>query len=313
MNKKHYFAAGVVFIFAMVMASTGLAWAQKKGIDPSYHDYISEYNKGDHNAAYYVGIAFYHGFFKAPHDLEKALEWFLKAADKGNPEACLKLGDMYSYGRGVTINKQNAMQWYRKAAEKDNAEGQEKLGDMYYYGEVVQRNYPEAAKWYKKASEQEVGPGPCSKLGTMYLLGDGVALDYPEALYWYLKAYELGDINATVFISEIYRSEDDLPEAILWLQKGASHGNTLAMQDLAEAYVSWKGVKQNYIEAYKWLSVVIARENDTSAESLFKKISESMSREELLTARKLASEAVEKYVTLQDKETKEYMKTLKGN
>ena len=55
-------------------------------------------------------------------------------ANLGNPEAQLKLGHCYFYGRGVRENKRVAVEWYRKAAEQGLAEAQYRLGDCYSRG-----------------------------------------------------------------------------------------------------------------------------------------------------------------------------------
>ena len=57
--------------------------------------------------------------------------WYTKAADKGNTEAQLELGNRYFEGRGVEQKYSTAAKWYRKAAEQGIARAQYQLGLMY--------------------------------------------------------------------------------------------------------------------------------------------------------------------------------------
>ncbi|HBE87730.1 MAG TPA: hypothetical protein DDW67_01120 [Elusimicrobia bacterium] len=272
---------------------------------------IAEYEKGDHAQAYSIGIAYFHGVSGAPHDYQKAGEWYLKAAEKGNPLAYLRLGDMSAYGYGMAANETAAYKWYRKAAEKGNAEGQEKMGDIYYYGTTVKKDRAAAAKWYSLADSADAN----YRLGRMYMKGEGVEQDYPTALKHLLKAAESGNYTACVFIASIFSSGEegvkrDPAKAVEWLRKGAVAGNTLAMNDLAEAYAAGDLVERDYTEAYRWLAVVTAKSNDVTAENLMSSISKKMSQSEMASARAKAAESVEKYVTEKDREFKEYAKTL---
>ena len=45
----------------------------------------------------------------------KALDWYMKAAEKGNSAAEYKIGWMYEHGYGVTRIYGIALRWYRKA------------------------------------------------------------------------------------------------------------------------------------------------------------------------------------------------------
>ena len=57
-------------------------------------------------------------------DDRTALDWYLKAAKKGNAGAEYKLGWMYEQGKGVTPIYEMALRWYRKAAAHGNKDAQ---------------------------------------------------------------------------------------------------------------------------------------------------------------------------------------------
>jgi len=69
------------------------------------------------------------------HEVEqsdtKAVQWFRKAAERGDATAQSFLGLMYVAGRGVEQSDTKAVQWYRKAAEQGDAMAQRLVGDKY--------------------------------------------------------------------------------------------------------------------------------------------------------------------------------------
>ena len=68
------------------------------------------------------------GSFKNP---EGAFHYISKAAHLGNDEAMVKLGDYYYSGYHTIKDLQKARQWYEKAAEQDNSQALINLGLLY--------------------------------------------------------------------------------------------------------------------------------------------------------------------------------------
>ena len=64
------------------------------------------------------------------------------------------MGVCYNYGFGVTQDMQKAVEWYTKAAEQGHAAAQYNLGNCYYDGEGVEKDLQKAIEWYTKAAEQ---------------------------------------------------------------------------------------------------------------------------------------------------------------
>jgi TPR repeat protein len=71
--------------------------------------------------------------------------------DSGNQ---VKLGYMYSTGKGVKQDYEEAVKWYRKAAEQGNDYGQNNLAWMYEHGTGVERDMKIAVALYQKAARQ---------------------------------------------------------------------------------------------------------------------------------------------------------------
>ena len=49
-----------------------------------------------------------------------SVEWFLKAAEKGEPEAQFKMACCYANGEGVEVNPLKSLEWMEKAAKNGN-------------------------------------------------------------------------------------------------------------------------------------------------------------------------------------------------
>ena len=130
----------------------------------------------------------------ADFDFEIALRECKPLAEAGDADAQTRLGWMYRAGRSVPKDWIEAERWYRKAAEQGNAEAQIALGNMHYRcgreiislcasAAPVYPDYTEAVKWYRKAAEQSDAIAQLY-LGRMYVAGQGVPQDYVLAYKW---------------------------------------------------------------------------------------------------------------------------------
>ena len=82
-------------------------------------------------------------------DYEKALGYFKRSADKGNPEAQCNLGLFYAQALGVTQDFDLAIKYFRQAASQGHAESMSNLAFMYAHGQSVNADYHKAAMWYE--------------------------------------------------------------------------------------------------------------------------------------------------------------------
>lgn len=185
----------------------------------------------------------------------EALEWYRKAAEKGNAEAQLELGKRYFDGRSVSVNASEAVEWYRKAADKGNTEAQLELGDRYFEGRGVEQKYSTAAEWYRKAAEQGIARAQY-QLGLMYSQGQGVERNYVEAAEWYRKAAEQGSKEAQRSLAGLFEYGKGVgqsyAEAEKWYQKAADQGSKEAQYSLGLIYAYGKGGVQSNTEAFRW-------------------------------------------------------------
>jgi S1-C subfamily serine protease len=158
-----------------------------------------------------------------------------EAAERGDADAQLKLGLLYSGAIGIWRDYVQAAYWIRKAAEQGNAEAQLTLGGLYEMGQGVDQNRGQAAAWLRKAAEQ------------------GNAGTFPRNFPLALLQYHLGVIYGTgEGVSQ------DKSEAAKWFRKAAEQGQPSAQLSLGTAYMNGAGVPNDYVEAYFWVRVAAA-------------------------------------------------------
>jgi len=189
---------------------------------------IEKAERGDSKAQFELGGLNERGI-SVKQNVEKAFEWYRKAADGGWPQAQFKLGSSYEYGvygQSGTLLKPNAIEairWYRKAADQNYVQAEIKLGNIYAYGilgSLDHKDAAEALRWFQKAADQ----------------GDN------EALYELGVAYDYGAFGA---------KKD--AEALQWYRKAAASGNKSAASAIGLKYFDGTGgVKQDFAEAARW-------------------------------------------------------------
>ena len=101
-----------------------------------------------------AALGLYHHGHAVAHSVNKAVEWYRKAAEQGYASAQSNLGICYSNGEGVTQDYGKAVEWYRKAAEQGHASAQYNLGGCFYNGQGVVQDSDQAIEWFQKAAEQ---------------------------------------------------------------------------------------------------------------------------------------------------------------
>ena len=185
---------------------------------------------------YKRGESFYWGRLGASIDYRLAAEWYKKAAEQGHADAQLRLGVMYSKGRGVPRDDKQAVEWFRKSAEQGHADAQYNLGLMYLREEGVALDDKQAAEWFRKSAEQGHAAGQ-NTLGVMYKYGRGVTQDYRQAVEWCRKSAEQGHDTGQFNLGKMYEDGNGVPkdtkQAIEWYRKASEQGHAEANEALA--------------------------------------------------------------------------------
>lgn len=171
----------------------------------------------------------------------KALEWYLKAAENGDAEAMTQAADIY----GFKDKTEEQKKWLLKAAEQNFADAEYALGSLYY--SENDPDYIKAMEWYKKASEHG-GNTACCHVGNMYLKGEGVEKDEKQAFEWFKKAHEKGSVYGKYLVGKCYFDGTGVKQnknrGIKLLTEAAKYDSN-AQYALGKCFLDGDGVKQD--------------------------------------------------------------------
>lgn len=200
-------------------------------------------HSGDVKSQYGLGLAYENGD-GVKQNLDRAVEWYHKAADSGLAAAQFKLGSMHFNGRGVSENHEQAFRWFRKSAEQGNANAQYKLGNMYYYGQYVPKDMKEATNWWLKSGDQGHKDSQ-ALLGATYMRASQGA------------AYNVAELQSIyeAIGNDRYRNE---ALAFDWALKAAMQGHKVAQHQLGfmYAYKSDDALDKQHAEYWMYKSAV---------------------------------------------------------
>jgi TPR repeat protein len=220
----------------------GLCLLEKKEYGEAYDAFVSAAEKGLAEAQSRLGYMYAKGLGVAK-DLEKSEHWYWVAANQGNKDAMVSLGNIYHEGfEDYRIRKDfyKAFHYYSDAAYAGDAEAQFRLAFMYINGEGVEQDYKKAFEWLKKAAVQGYAPAQREIGGAYEQGGGGVEQDYNMAVEWYKKAAMQGDATAQNNMGVAYELgqgvEQDYNKAIEWYQKAAAQGLQVAQENLDRFY-----------------------------------------------------------------------------
>jgi len=190
----------------------GTIYAQGRLVEKNYEQAESWFMKSAESG--YAPAERALGLLYSPRDPAKAAMWLQQAAQKGDAEAQLWLGNAYEHGSLGTINFREALNWLNKSAKQGQPDAQALLGQMYEDGEGVRQNYGMAAKWYRKAAEHVPNLGGAGQgrnnLGLLYMQGLGVPKDSVRAYVWFALAgaeYSLKEVQGKMTPTQILKAQ----------------------------------------------------------------------------------------------------------
>lgn len=183
-----------------------------------------------------------------------------KGAVRGDPSACVNVGNCYRYGRGVAIDASKAKEWYEKASVKKSWAAMLSIAGMLRSEELGTPDIVAAEEWERKAIEElkplaEKGLANAQRaLGDRYYKGWGVEQNYQVAAAWYEKAYEVRNWLAAVRLARMYQFglgvEKDESRALALLTKATEKDLSLAAGILGECYEKGElGLKPDLVRA----------------------------------------------------------------
>lgn len=197
---------------------------------------------------------------------QEGLQSLQKSAGAGEPEAQFQLGNRYSEGDGVPLDRGMAVAWWRQAAEQGHLMADVNLGILYRMGyiEHVPVDWNRVGQVFLEKAEAGVTfYNPIMRqvdfqmiLAGCYRNGCGVPGDPGKAVYWFTRVAERGDNGAMYYLAEMFKGDRGLPrdeaKVFYWIEKSAQKGGFQAQCELAEMYLEGKGAPRNPEAAAYW-------------------------------------------------------------
>lgn len=119
-------------------AASNMSLAYKKGdgvetnIEKSIEWAIKAAKLGDDDTIFQYAVAYFDGEDPVTEDKAKAVEFFVLAANAGSSTAMENLGVCYNNGYGVALDKNKAIEWFEKAAKEGGfKKAMDNLEDLY--------------------------------------------------------------------------------------------------------------------------------------------------------------------------------------
>lgn len=201
----------------------------------------------------------YHYGLGTEENVQKAIQWYKKSSELGNPEAQNYLGEIYLNGcDSVPENEVEALKLFKLSAKKNLTSALKNVGNCYYYGWGTSQNIKEAIKWYNKAADEGCDESMVM-MGQCYRNGNGVERNYKKAEEFFLKAKNKADnINAANYLGVLYDEGGfgivkDHSKAVRFYKQAATQGLAAAQYNYGISLINGEGTPTNVDEGLEWV------------------------------------------------------------
>lgn len=206
---------------------------------------------------YGEGLAHFNGWRGREHSPSKAKDFMERAAELGETEAMVALGQWYLSDALGTPDRSRAKAWFQKAADADNSDGDFELGML----AEAEGDYVEAASRYRRALDGKHDEGACG-LARLMLEGNGVKQDVPAAVeILELASSEYDSAEANYLLGVLYDEgklvEQDRERAGGEFFTAAEIGHVLAQMRYGESAEAGYGDPDAPFDAYVWTHVAL--------------------------------------------------------
>ncbi|KAI9224768.1 hypothetical protein BC828DRAFT_395058 [Blastocladiella britannica] len=191
---------------------------------------------GDRFALYWLANA-NRGGQLVDEDVPKALKFLERAATLG---FMTMLADQHLESGVVEESASLAYEWLKKAA-----------GQVLGIGDVRDGEAARGGDWWLLEAAADRGNiVALNELAPMHFSGEAwYAKDVPKAIDMFKCAANLGVVESTIRLGELYRDgvqrkvKVDFAEAMFWFKEAAAFGSPLAMSNIADMYEADRGVE----------------------------------------------------------------------
>jgi uncharacterized protein len=241
---------------------------------------------GDASAQYNLALMYERGE-GAPRDYKEAIRWLTAAGDQDLIPPLLALAEisLQPPNSTMTADVNKAMQYYERAANLGSAVAEVALGTIFSKGLQGKVDYDQAVGWYKKAADKGEPDGEFA-LGVSYAMGHGVPVDYTLARRWLGAAASQGQMEAQYDLAIICEEGDgaapDRKLAAHYYQMAADRGMAKAQYRFGLLLAKSSPSSNDKIAAYKWL--MLAQESVKESSQALSDVKKSLSPQEITQA-----------------------------
>ncbi|WP_087018292.1 tetratricopeptide repeat protein [Thaumasiovibrio subtropicus] len=226
-----------------------------------YHDafplLLTEARQGETEAQYALGMMFKEGNGIAQCDASAAI-WIRRAATSGLGDAQSTLASLIE--EGLTYDDtpwSESITWYKKAAEQGIPDALVRMAEHYNTGEYIAEDKALALEYLHLAAAKE-NYGATYELSHAYGKGQyGADIDPIKAKDWRHKSVELGCRSIGYVLADAIltkqpeeRTDDEITEALTYLNIGMSRNDNIATLHLGQFYLYGIGVNIDHYKAY---------------------------------------------------------------
>lgn len=176
----------------------------------------------------------------ASGDLERAVQLYKSAADRGDLRAMVSLAQLAEAGNGVPQDPAAAMALYERAAEGGSPDAMINLAISLFQGDLGQSDPDRAVGLLRRAAEAG-SPKAVFNLGV--LAQDGVIDTPKDALDYFLRAARDGEYDgyraAAILLDEGRGISRDPAQAANLLLRGAAEDRGVVLEQLTKATNEW--------------------------------------------------------------------------
>ncbi|MBT5708718.1 sel1 repeat family protein [bacterium] len=234
----------------------------------TFSDRLKLAEEGDAEAQNQVAVAFLQGT-EGERDLERAMHWFLQAADAEHSRALYNLGVLHQEGKYVSEDHRKAFDYFLNAARRGLPEAQMSIGWLYEGGLGTMKDMTEAVYWYRRAATF----GKAADRARSYYSEN--LLDHRDSQYLY------GNMDAQFLLGRLFEEgnemmSSDLDMAVEWYEDAAVRGDGASASRLA-VLLGLKGKpRPDPVMGYAWAKVAVESRGLEGADQILSSIQKIM-------------------------------------
>ena len=209
-------------------------------------------------AAHRIAVMYDQGQCYVDQDLDKAVQWYQRAADMGYAESQFQLAGILMMEDSKYYDASRAIKYLSAAADGGQVEAQHQLGMAYAFGSNgVRRSVPKARK-YLEASCKGGYDQAMVDYANLCFEGQALPRDMATAAKWFVEAAKHYNGMAQYALGCMYGNgyyfEQDNAEAAKWFQEAAEGGEPNAQYALACFYYEGRGIEKDDKKAIAWFN-----------------------------------------------------------